>query len=814
MMSLPKHSHCIYILFVCLFYLLSITFNSSAEEKKEIKVGLFQFSPMNFLDSTGEPAGIYVDLIEEIAAKENWLITYVRGTWDEGLNRVKNGEIDLMPSIAFSVDREKLIDFTHEPVVTLWGEVYTRPNSDVQNILDLEGKTVSIMKGDISAINFKKLIDEFKIKCTFIECPSHEIVLQQVDEDKANGGVVPNIFGVSHHQKYNLVKSSIIFSAFSIYFGAPEGKNASLLTTIDYYLKNWKNDKNSFYYNTIDYWLGGEQYKKEIIPRWLLFALAGLVAFALLLIIWVKSLRYQVELRTLKLRESEERFRAIADTSPLAIYMSEGIEQKAVYINPTFTELFGYTIDEVPTVDQWWPLAYPDENYRQQVADEWQKKVQQALDTKTQIEPMEVVVTCKDGSKKNISWGFISTEKQNWACGLDLTDRKQAERDRITLETQLRQSHKMEAIGTLAGGIAHDFNNILAAILGYADMAMDDIPTNSPVKYQIEQILKAGNRAKDLVKHILSFSRKENQARVPVEISNLVREALNFLRASIPTTIRIQENNDIQSANILADATQIHQVIVNLCTNSAHAMDEQGGILEVTLSNQEFSENDLKKESNLTPGKYVRLCVKDSGVGIDQKDLDRIFDPYFTTKGVGKGSGMGLAVVAGIVKSHDGMITVDSKPGDGTIFNVYFPIIEQKIQEKIEDDSPIPTGKESILVVDDEDSLIDVTRKRLERLGYQVTTQTSSIKALEIFRANPGDFDLVISDQTMPELTGEHLANELLVIRPDIPIIICTGYSSKMDAEKARSRGITAFIMKPVDKTELAKTIRDALDSR
>lgn len=382
------------------------------------------------------------------------------------------------------------------------------------------------------------------------------------------------------------------------------------------------------------------------------------------------------------------------------------------------------------------------------------------------------------------------------------------------LQEKLRQAHKMEAIGTLAGGIAHDFNNILAAILGYADMAMDDTPDHSPVKYQIQQILKAGNRAKELVKQILSFSRKEVHERVPTQPHLIVKEALKLLRAFIPSTVQIKQDIDYSCGNIWADPTQLHQIIMNICTNAAQAMDETGGLLEVDLSSIEIRAEDLTNKPNLKPGHFVRLSVKDQGIGINRQSLDRIFDPYYTTKETGKGSGMGLAVVLGIVKSHDGMITVDSEIGEGTTFNLFFPRIEEKIYKKTEDTEIIPTGKEKILVVDDEEIIVDMTKRRIERLGYQVTAKTNSMEALELFRAQPDAFDLIITDQTMPDLTGEELAKKLMEIRPDIPIILCTGYSSKMDAEKADIAGVSAFILKPADKKEFAKTIRQVLDSR
>ncbi len=394
----------------------------------------------------------------------------------------------------------------------------------------------------------------------------------------------------------------------------------------------------------------------------------------------------------------------------------------------------------------------------------------------------------------------------------DITERQQAEEDKKSLEAQFFQAQKMEAIGRLAGGIAHDFNNILSAIIGYSDMIKNDLPDNSPSKKHIVEVLKAGNRAKDLVSHILSFSRKEAKERSAVQIHLIAKEVLKLMRASIPTTIKIKQKIDPHCGNILAAPTQIHQILMNLCTNGAQSMDEKGGVLEVGLASAPLTHEDLTHSPNLKAGNYVHLWVKDCGVGIDKKHIDRIFDPYFTTKDVGKGSGMGLAVVLGIVTSYDGIISVKSKLGEGTTFNVYFPRINEKNHEQVTGNTSLPKGNERILVVDDEQTLVEMTKMRIERLGYQVTAKTSSLEALELFRSHPDAFDLVISDQTMPELTGEKLAKYLLQIRQDIPIIICTGYSSILDAEKANVIGIRDFIMKPVETTELASTIRQVLD--
>ncbi len=442
---------------------------------------------------------------------------------------------------------------------------------------------------------------------------------------------------------------------------------------------------------------------------------------------------------------------------------------------------------------------------------------QPLLDSKNNV--LGAVATMKDVTDQKIAEDALKLandrleEKiQERTQELQLSNEKLAKEiaGRKEIEGQLRQAHKMEAIGTLAGGIAHDFNNILAVILGFADLARDDIPSHHPAKSNIDEIIKAGYRAKDLVKQILSFSRKEDQESIPVELKTIVKEVLLFLRSSIPTTIEIKQNIDIKSGVILAEPTKIHQIIMNICTNAAQAMEENGGVLELSLDSCTLTKDMVVNGAK--PGEYVRVIVKDTGIGINEDLYERIFDPYFTTKEIGKGSGMGLAVVAGIIRSHNGMINVESKPGEWSTFSMYFPKIEGLSLQEHENIAAIPTGKEQILIVDDEENLAELTKMRVERLGYQAIAETSSKKALELFKSQPDFFDLVISDQTMPELTGETLAKEILKIRKNMPIIICSGYSSKIDAVKSDFSGIKAFMTKPFDNTELAETIRKVLD--
>jgi PAS domain S-box-containing protein len=394
---------------------------------------------------------------------------------------------------------------------------------------------------------------------------------------------------------------------------------------------------------------------------------------------------------------------------------------------------------------------------------------------------------------------------------VDITKRKLAEEERENLQVQLIQAQKMEAIGTLAGGIAHDFNNILGAILGYAEMLREECDPESLNAEDLDEIIHAGNRAKELIKQILAFSRRAKTEKIPMQPSVIVKETIKLLRSSLPATIEIEQDIDPDTGVIVADPTQIHQVVMNLCTNAYQAMEEKGGTLSITLGNTFLSQSEV--DPRLREGEFVRLSVRDTGPGIPPAIQKRIFDPYFTTKEVGKGTGIGLSVVHGIVKSCDGYILCRSSLGKGTIFDIYLPTIVEEMPATTEAAQPTPVGDEHILFVDDEKILADMARTMLEKLGYRVTVHTDSLEAFNTFVSGPADFDLVITDQTMPGITGMDLAGKLLEIRPDLPIILCTGYSTQVSEIKARRAGVRGFAMKPFAKKTLAGLIRSVLDS-
>ena len=395
----------------------------------------------------------------------------------------------------------------------------------------------------------------------------------------------------------------------------------------------------------------------------------------------------------------------------------------------------------------------------------------------------------------------------------DITERKIAEVERGKLERQLVQAQKMESIGTLAGGIAHDFNNILSAIIGYTELAIEDIARDNPGQSHLKEVFKAGRRAKDLVKQILTFSRQSERERGPVDVSVLVKETLRLIRSTLPASIEIRQSIDSSSA-ILADPTEIHQVMMNLCTNAHQAMGEEGGILEISLSEVTLDCDPVSETLKLEPGRYIRLSVADNGCGMDDWVVERIFDLYFTTKPKGDGTGLGLSVVHGIVNSLGGAISAYSEKKKGSSFHVYLPALGKEKTVEIRLPEEIPKGNGRILFVDDEAPIMNLGRQMLERLGYEVDARSSSVEALELFRTKPDSFDLVMTDMAMPNMTGIHLAKELRDIRPDIPVILCTGFSGNITEENAKAKGIRAVVMKPILKSEMAAAIRNVLDQK
>ncbi len=513
-----------------------------------------------------------------------------------------------------------------------------------------------------------------------------------------------------------------------------------------------------------------------------------------------------------KLQRSEQNYCEIFNATDEAIFIHDSSTGNILDFNQSTLEMFGYCQEETLnlSIEELSDGAPP---YSQAEARAYMQKAAQEGPQK-----FEWLCRRKNGElfwvEINLKSSEIGGKSRVIAVVRDITERKKAESKQKKLESQLRQAQKMEAIGTLAGGVAHDFNNILAGIFGYTQLAQLNIEKTDSVKKYLEQIYEGAERARDLVQQILTFSRQAEAEMLPIYPHLVIKEAIKLLRASIPSMIEIRE--ELPKTNmILADPTHIHQIMMNLCTNSSHAMADQTGILTISLKDIEIEENEIMLKSlSVDVGSYLVLTVSDTGFGMNKATVDKIFDPYFTTKAKEEGTGLGLSVVHGIVENCGGFISVYSEPGQGTTFKIYFPSISPKeIKSSERPVAPMPTGTEHILLVDDENSIVETMEQMLINLGYRVTAHSKSSDAIQDFENRPNEFALVITDMNMPHISGAELVKRLLATNSEISVILCTGFSKSINEKKIIASGFQKILMKPVIMRDLAKTVREVLDS-
>jgi signal transduction histidine kinase/CheY-like chemotaxis protein/PAS domain-containing protein len=515
----------------------------------------------------------------------------------------------------------------------------------------------------------------------------------------------------------------------------------------------------------------------------------------------ILSLEFQERLQAESaLRESEEKFRSMMESMNDLVYICSK-DFKVEYMNPSMIKVIGRN-----AVGE--PCYTALHNSNQICPDCVHARVMHGESPESDV---VFPINYRNYRVSNLPISHEDGTVSKMTIFRDTTDYLIARSEKEKVERELRQAQKLESIGTLAGGIAHDFNNILSSILGYTELALEDVEKNSVVENNLQEVYNAGNRAKNLVKQILAFARQSGDEIKPIQVDVITKEVLKLIRSSIPTTIEIKQTIE-SNALVMGNSTQIHQILMNLCTNAAHAMEEEGGILEVGLKDAFIDKNNMIKNLELRPGNYLEMKVSDTGVGISENDIESIFEPYFTTKGPGEGTGMGLAMVYGIIETYGGTISVDSNFGQGTVFTIYLPTTKRSKELRPYESGDLPCGSERILLVDDEAPIANIGSQVLKRLGYNVSIRTSSLEALELFSSKPNDFDLVITDMTMPNMTGDILSKEMMDIRPDIPIILCTGYSKRISEGRVNDIGIKAFAYKPFVKADLAKTVRKVLD--
>ncbi|MFH1135238.1 MAG: response regulator [Pseudomonadota bacterium] len=513
------------------------------------------------------------------------------------------------------------------------------------------------------------------------------------------------------------------------------------------------------------------------------------------------------------LKQSEERFRALSEESPLGITLINA-EGRYEYVNPAFTKMFGYTLNDFSTGKEWFEIAYPNAVYRQTVIRAWLDDLLVQGEGATQSRVFEV--RCKDESVKSILFRPVTTQTYGqFVLYEDITQSLQSEEEKAKLQAQLQQARKMEAVGTLAGGVAHDFNNLLQAINGYTELLLMKKSTGDPDNRYLTAIHKAGFRASDLVRQLLLFSRKAESVQKPIQLQREVEQAKNMLERTIPKMVHIQVNVGDRLWPILADPVQIEQLLLNLGSNAADSMPD-GGKLLFEIENIVLDSAYMSRHLAVQPGEYVLLTVSDTGQGMDKETLDKIFDPFFTTKEFGKGTGLGLASVYGIVKSHGGYIDCYSDVGQGATFKIYFPaIVRAEVEEtRGSEPKPIPRGAETVLLVDDEEAIRSLAMQSMVQFGYTVLTAATGEEALAIYSEKTNEIDLIVMDLGMPGMGGYRCLEELLKINNQVKVIIASGYSINGQVRKSMTAGARGYVGKPYKLSDLLNTVREVLDNR
>ncbi|MBF0469308.1 MAG: transporter substrate-binding domain-containing protein, partial [Desulfamplus sp.] len=789
------------------------------------------YPPFAVVRPDGSADGFSVELLKAVTKAVGMDVNIRVGPWHEIKQSLADGNLDVLPLVAWSQEREKLYDFSAPYLRMSKISVFVRKGeTSIRGYADLKGKDVLVMRGDTAheyAVDIE-LSDKLILTETFEDAlkrlskGEHDavIVQQLVGLQLIKKLGISNIVNLKAFEETNLKPASKNFAGF-------EQKFCFAVRQGDIVLLGLLNEglaivfADGTYQNLYNKWFAPLLPQTPVpvttIIKYMLFILVPLTLVIAIAGIWF--LRREIANKSIML-EQEMQSRQHADTQYFQLFdkMLDGfalheiicdakgnpVDYRFLAVNPAFEKITGLrsaditgkrVLEVLPDTEPYWIDIYGKvalrgksitfENYAREL-------------------------------KRHFAVSSYQTEYMRFACILqDITDKKNSMEKEEKLTKQLHQAQKLEAIGTLAGGISHDFNNILSPILGHTEILLDEIPQNSQLRDSLIEINRAALRARELVKQILTFSRQGDTDIKLMKIQPVIKEALKLVRSSIPATIDIRQNIVSDCGAVMANPIQIHQIVMNLVTNSYHAMEETGGDLSVSLDEIELGEHDPLVNIDMPPGTYALLSVSDTGKGMSPDVIAKAFDPFFTTKAKGKGTGLGLSVVHGIVKSMNGAINVYSEADKGTRFNIYLPVLKKSFKEDLSRmNEPLPKGTGRILLVDDEESIAEMEKRILERIGYEVVSRVSSIEALEAFRSGPDKFDLVITDMAMPKMSGDKLAAELIKIRHDIPILLCTGFSYDIAQENLDALGIRGILRKPVIMKDLAKKIREVIEKK
>ena len=778
---------------------------------RKILVGVYENKPKIFTDETGAASGIFVDILNEIAQKEKWQLTYVPCEWFECLKALKNGRIDLMPDVAFSQERHEQFNFHKEEVISSWSMVYVKSRKQISAIFDLNDRRIAILKGSIQEKIFEQMVNGLEFQVALIKAGSYEEAFLLVARGAADAVVVNHFYGDYFHHQYGLEKTSIVFNPVSLYFAAASGANYDLLKAIDKNLRVMKSQPGSVYYKTLWRWMG--KTPKIIVSRYLIWIIAGFGGLLVLAIGFILLLRWQVRAGTrnlayvnIMLHKSETKFRELFHKHAAVKLLIDPDNGNIVEANKAAEKFYGWSGEQLRQMRIQDINTLPPEQVKAEM--EKAKNLE-----RTQFEFQHRLA---DGSIRDVAVFSSRIDIQErpllHAIIHDITRRKEAEKERKKLQAQFIQAQKMESVGRLAGGVAHDYNNMLSVILGYTELALMKIDPSDPLHDYLKTILDAAMRSASITRQLLAFARKQVVEPVVFDLNKSVESLLKMLQRLIGENIEMAWLPMVSIWPIRIDPSQVDQILANLCVNARDAIADVGK-LTIETDNVTFDEAYCAEHAGYVPGEYVLLSVSDDGCGMDKETLDHVFEPFFTTKGMGEGTGLGLATIYGIIKQNNGFINVYSEKGKGTTFRLYFPrhkgTIDNVTAESAEE---IPQGcGERVLLVEDDQTLLDLGKKMLEIQGYQALRANTPDEAMRLAQEYAGSIDLLITDVVMPEMNGRDLADRLHAFCPSLKTLFMSGYTANVIAHRGVLDEGVNFIQKPFSIKELAVKISKTL---
>jgi len=886
---------------------------------ERIEVGMYQAPPLLFRNPAGSPSGLYPDLLREIAARKGWELEWMDASWPELRSMLGRGELDLLPAIAYTEERDSLYDFNSETVLSNWAVIFGRPGTEIESIIDLDGRVVAVLEGDVYYTRFQELAESFDIQCNYVESSTYDSVMLALDRGRTEAALVPRLYAAREEHRFNVSRTPILCCPTELLFAVPPGENAHILSTLDRHLRAFREDPGSVYYRSLDRWLGSTP--DRLPGAWLWWVLGGLAGAAAVFLVLVFVTRRKVRAATAELRESNAQMQAILDGSPDSILLVD-TDYRVRWANRAAQEmapdLVGRPCHEAlwardahcpdctlrealetgeiaRNVDcredpgsgsrTWWEntvvpvrahdgsitslvmisrditervrserrIRQSEEKYRSVVegsrdgivihrrgtilfvndvcqdytgyrdrelvgrnpvdfiVPEQRAMVLERMQRRARGEDVpvtyEITLRRKDGGRlpTEMSASIIDFEGEPAFIVFlrDISERRE-------LESQLRQAQKMEAVGQLAGGVAHDFNNLLQVITGYTAMAMEALPEDGEARERLREVASAGERAADLVRQLLAFSRNRSISPETMSLEEVINSHLEMLERIIGEDIELSFHWEKDLPLIRGDRGMLEQVLINLFLNARDAMPE-GGSIRVSATTARLDAEDCSAYPWTEPGLYAAVCVDDTGAGMSPETLERIFEPFFTTKGQGEGTGLGLSTVYGIVKQHGGIITATSTKGEGTAFRLLLPAAKEGSEQPKEAGGDHPAGgDETILIAEDNGEVRALLAEILEAAGYRVRTCANGRRASEKYISADVRPDLVILDIIMPEMGGLEAAERILEADPDARIILCSGYSNR--ATEISLDGRYAFLRKPYTRREILTAVRGLLD--